>query len=637
MHNPNRLNRKNETMKHIYFILILLIHLLSLNKLKAQCVNDTIAPVAICKNTLTVYLDSSGTVEVQAKDVDDNSFDNCGIEKYQINGDTVLTLSCLNIGSSVPVSFVVKDTTGNTDTCNTFIVVVDNLPPEPNCASIGAISIPLGILGTVTFPLGQAIAGSSDNCSIATTLINNQAGIPTLTCDDVGIYPYTVQMIDSSGNVGWCQSQIEVLWSITCGFTAQLDSLGRTQCDTGACNGYAALSSNGGIGIVNYLWEDGSTAIIRNDLCAGEHIVVATDLLGNVDTLVFNIRYESGCVWPGDTDDNTKANNFDLLPIALAYGTLGGARAGASINWTGQSSNDWNLPLALPVLPDYKFIDCNGDGLIDSSDVEAIRLNYAQSYSRNSSTTTNSMWTTRQDPPIYVDCDTVYEGDVHCMGVNLGEPSREAINAYAIAFTINYDPLLVHSATISYGSSWLGAAQELISVEKDYAAQGKLETAVGRTDQQPLTGSGRLGTVCFTIRDDILRVSQPDTTVMPVDIDGIRFVDENGNEMPTEPREGCVTIVEVMNDINNVKTFNKENQINLYPNPTTGWVKITGLEQRLQKITVRTVTGEVLLSKTVQSQGDLELDLNYLPEAVYLVSMETSDKIINKRLLIIRG
>lgn len=623
---------KNKRMKDIYLIL-LLFNIILLNQVNGQCSVDTIPPVAICQTSLIVSLDTFGMIEVQARDIDNNSFDNCGIETYTINGAASIDLDCSDIGLPVPVELVVTDTLGNSDTCNTFVVVVDNLAPEAVCAPVGTISVPLNALGTAIFPVAQATLGSSDNCSIADIYINNQIA-PVLTCEDIGVYPYVVKMKDSSGNIAWCNSQIEVTWGAACGFVTQLDSLGRTQCDTNTCTGYAALSTNGGTGLVSYLWEDSSTAIVRNDLCAGEYSVVATDALGNVDTLVFRIRFEADCVWPGDTDNDTKANNYDLLPIALAYGTVGAARVGATNNWFGQSSNNWNIPLALGGLPNYKHIDCNGDAIIDSFDVQAIRQNYAQSYWRGSGAGVNNSSSHSQDPPLYVDCDTVREGDVHCTGVNLGSSSNEAVNAYAIAFTINYDPLLVHSSTITYGSSWLGAAQELISVEKDYSAQGKLETAVGRTDHQPMTGNGRIGTVCFTIRDDILRVTQPDTVVMPITIDRVRYVDEAGNEMPVDPLDGCLTIVEV---VNGLKTIDNDNKVNLYPNPTTGWVKISGLEDGVQKVRVRTITGELLVTKIIQGRSEIELNLSDLPEAVYLVSIETSDKIINKKLLIVRG
>jgi hypothetical protein len=619
-------------MKYIYLI-FLLINLISINEAVAQCATDSTPPVAICQTSLTVYLDTAGVIEVQALEVDGGSYDNCGIEIYTINGAGSINLNCLNIGIPVPVELVVIDTLGNSDTCNTFIIVEDNLPPTPICAPAGTISVALDALGTAAFPVAQVLVGSSDNCSISATFVNDEI-TPILTCDDVGVYSYFVKMKDPSDNIGWCQSQIEVTWGAACGFTAQLDSLGRTVCDTGACTGYAALSSNAASGLVSYLWEDGSTAIVRSNLCAGKYIVVATDFLGAVDTLTFRVRFEEDCVWPGDTDKNTRANNFDLLPIALAYGTLGAARVGATNSWAGQSSNNWNIPLALTTLPNYKHIDCNGDALIDSFDVQAILVNYAQRYWRSSATTTTNSSSHSQDPPLYVNCDTVREGALHCTGVNLGDAGAEAVNAYAVAFTINYDPLLVQSANIIYGSSWLGAAQELISIEKDYSAYGKLETAVGRTDQQPITGNGRIGTVCFTIRDDILRVTQPDTVVMPISIDGVRFVDEKGKEMPTEMRDGCLTIVEVLDA---VKIINNDSNINLYPNPTTGWVKISGLEDGMQKIVIRTITGELLLSKTVQGQNSFELNLSNLPEAVYLVSIETSDKIINKKLLIVRG
>lgn len=621
-------------MKDIYLIL-LLFNIILINQASGQCLGDVTPPVAICQTNLTLTLDSMGTVEVNASDIDNNSWDSCGIATYMINGAASINLNCSNIGMPVPVELIVIDTAGNADTCNSFVFVVDNLSPSPICAPIGTITVPLGVSGTANFPVALATAGSSDNCSIADVFINNEIA-PQLTCEDVGIYAYVVKMKDSTGNVAWCQSQIEVTWDVSCGFTAKLDSLGRTNCDnTGPCTGYAALSSDGAApGLVSYLWEDGSTAVVRTDLCQGEYQVEATDALGNVDTLVFRVRFEADCVWPGDTDNDTRANNYDLLPIALAYGITGAARLGATNQWSGQSSNNWNVPLALGGLPNYKHIDCNGDAVIDSFDLNAIRMNYARNYWRNSAVSTTNSNSHSQDPPIYVDCDTVREGDVHCTGVNLGSASNEATDAYAIAFTINYDPLMVDSATITYGSSWLGAAQELISVKKDYSSHGKLETAVGRTDHQPITGNGRIGTVCFTIRDDILRVTQPDTVTMPIEINKVRYIDEKGNEMPVDPQNGCLTIVEVFDGL---KVISNESKINLYPNPTTGRVRISGLEDGLKIIRVRTITGELLLSKIVEGTSNLELNLSRLPEAVYLVSIETSDKIINKKLLIVRG
>lgn len=624
--------KKNKGMKDIYLIL-LLFNIILINQASGQCIGDITPPVAICKTNLTVVLDSMGTVEVEGRDIDNNSSDSCGIETYLINGLTSINLSCSNIGIPVPVQLVVIDSSGNADTCNNFVFVVDNTPPKAICAGIGTITVPLSGV-PVNFPVAIATAGSSDNCSIADIYINDEIA-PTLDCEDIGIYAYVVKMKDPTGNIAWCQSQIEVTWDFSCGFVAQLDSLGRTQCNTGACTGYAALSANGAAaGLVTYLWDDGSTAIVRNDLCARKYMVIATDALNNVDTLEFRVRFEADCVWPGDTDNNTKANNYDLLPIALAYGTTGAARVGATNAWAGQSSNNWNIPLALGVLPNYKHIDCNGDAIIDFLDVNAIKDNYARNYWRSSGTTTTNSNSHSQDPPFYVDCDTVREGDQHCMGLNLGTPSTEAVDAYAIAFTINYDPLFVDSATITYGSSWLGTASDLISVEKDYSTHGKLETAVGRTDHQPMTGNGRIGTVCFTIRDDILRVTQPDTVTMPIEINQVRFVDEVGNEKGTDPQNGCLTIIEVLDA---VKKIDHNSNINLYPNPTTGKVRISGLEDGLQKITVRTITGELLVTKIVQGRSNFELNLSKLPEAVYLVSIETSDKIINKKLLIIKG
>lgn len=597
-------------------------------------VQDSIRPVLDCPNAVQVIpIDNDGQAIIKPALLGIPLTEICPNPIWEINGKTEDTLDCSSIDTLIQRTVRVFDEAINMDECIVTFSVYDNIPPTPSCAPAGTVSATLDASGNASFPVALATVGSFDNCSVAEILINGQIA-PTLTCSDVGVYPYTLIMTDSSGNVASCQSQINVVWNSACGFTIQADSLSSTRCDTTTCSGHVSLSTNAGGGVISYLWSDGSTAIFRDSLCAGEYHVVAEDALGNKDTIYFVIGYDVGCVWPGDTDNDAIANNYDLLPIALAYGIQGGPRGNPSINWQGQSSNNWNIPTALGSLPNYKYIDCNGDATIDSFDVRAIELNYSQSYWRESASSNGSN-VNSQHPPIFVDCDTVYEGTTHCMDVNLGNLSIVADSAYAVAFAIKYDPVLVQSADITYNNSWLGAASELISVKKDFPSQGQLETSVGRIDHQPLSGNGRIGRVCFTIRDDILKRSLPDTTVMPITIDGVKLIDEDGNELPTNPVDGCLTIVEVVN--NNVHLLEDESAINLYPNPTAGYVIVDGKGQALSRVFVRTITGQILTIIETEGKSNCKINLKELPEAVYIVSVETVERVINKRLLLIKG
>jgi hypothetical protein len=83
-------------------------------------------------------------------------------------------------------------------------------------------------------------------------------------------------------------------------------------------------------------------------------------------------------VWPGDTDADLIVDNNDLLPLGLYYNATGAPRASASIVWVGQNSIDWGQLQASGI--DVKHADCNGDGVVNSSDTLAITTNYSQTH-----------------------------------------------------------------------------------------------------------------------------------------------------------------------------------------------------------------------------------------------------------------
>ncbi|MCB0544060.1 MAG: T9SS type A sorting domain-containing protein [Saprospiraceae bacterium] len=88
------------------------------------------------------------------------------------------------------------------------------------------------------------------------------------------------------------------------------------------------------------------------------------------------IQAQAIFMYPGDTNNDGVANHFDLLPIGLAYGMEGIPRPGATQQWSLQILEPaW--PDALPVSGINKgFADSDGNGFIDSLDIDAIALNY---------------------------------------------------------------------------------------------------------------------------------------------------------------------------------------------------------------------------------------------------------------------
>lgn len=80
-------------------------------------------------------------------------------------------------------------------------------------------------------------------------------------------------------------------------------------------------------------------------------------------------------LFPGDLNNDGTANHIDLLALGLAYGQEGPPREFFTPDWVPQEGPPWPQQLPLSGV-NYGFIDANGDGRIDSLDIELIPFNY---------------------------------------------------------------------------------------------------------------------------------------------------------------------------------------------------------------------------------------------------------------------
>jgi hypothetical protein len=76
-------------------------------------------------------------------------------------------------------------------------------------------------------------------------------------------------------------------------------------------------------------------------------------------------------VWPGDTNNDGKVNQDDVLPIGVYYGTKGSARTGSTTAWNAQNAAAWTSPNA-------PYADADGNGTIDENDLAAVSQNWGK-------------------------------------------------------------------------------------------------------------------------------------------------------------------------------------------------------------------------------------------------------------------
>lgn len=402
-----------------------------------------------------------------------------------------------------------------------------------------------------------------------------------------------------------------------------------TGCDTFSCTGYAMLTVSGANGSMpgplSYQWSNGATGSVAQGLCAGVYTVVITEAnTGLSQTVTVIIGTAQGCVWPGDTDDNTVVNNFDILPIALAYGESGPARANATLGWYGQSATDWNTANPMANMPNYKHIDANGDGLVDLNDTQAISLNYGQSYFRSSSSSTGTI-------PLFVESANANEGDRIGLPIMFGTSTDVAQDVYGLAFTIHYDPtkVVAGSIDIDFTGSWMGS--DLLTFTKDFPALGLIEVAVARKDRQNISNFGRLGTLNLTISDDILRSSTTET--MPIEITTVRVVDNANRQQGADVQNAGVVTISL---ISGVEDLDGDFQLSVFPNPTNDVLNVQTSGTWIEDITLMTTMGQVLVQKMNVSAEQANLNVADLPAGIYLLSVKTDKGIRHERVTVAR-
>ncbi len=137
---------------------------------------DETQPIAICEGNTVVSIKQNGTVVASAESFDDGSYDNCGIDRFEVRrmtdacgvvGNSVLgqsvTFCCLDVGTEQMLQLRVYDAAGNYTDCMINVAVQDKIEPVLTCP--GNMTVPC----TTNYDLNNldaifGVATVSDNC-----------------------------------------------------------------------------------------------------------------------------------------------------------------------------------------------------------------------------------------------------------------------------------------------------------------------------------------------------------------------------------------------------------------------------------------------------------------------------------------
>lgn len=246
-------------------------------------------------------------------------------------------------------------------------------------------------------------------------------------------------------------------------------------------------------------------------------------------TYVYKI-YVNQCitndVWPGDANSDLSCDMYDILPIGLAYGATGPVRAGASLTWVAQPATAWANAIASGV--NFKHADCDGNGVVDSTDLFAITLNFGSAHSKNGAFT---------DPYVngLADLSVAYSASVVAPGtpvtatINLGSASIPMTDIYGITYTLNYDQNMFQQGSVNFNTnnSFVGNASNSVKLIQGVPDYGNLKVGMVRIDHNNAQGSGEIAQLNFIANPFI----QGDVT-FNMSFNSVKIITNTGSTIP---------------------------------------------------------------------------------------------------------
>ncbi len=157
-----------------------------------------IPPIANCKD-VTVELDADGMASITANDVNDNSYDECGIQSLEVDPED---FTCAEFGDNTVV-LTVTDFSNLSDTCSAQVKVKDLLPPT--CVTKD-ITVFLDESGTVDIMSSDIDDGSADNCSDIILMAEPMS----FDCEDLGDNLVELTVTDIMDNMTTCSATVTV-------------------------------------------------------------------------------------------------------------------------------------------------------------------------------------------------------------------------------------------------------------------------------------------------------------------------------------------------------------------------------------------------------------------------------------------
>ncbi|AEE51144.1 T9SS type A sorting domain-containing protein [Haliscomenobacter hydrossis] len=337
-------------------------------------------------------------------------------------------------------------------------------------------------------------------------------------------------------------------------------------------------------------------------------------------------------IWPGDADRNGTVDQFDLLPIGLAYGTSGTTRSNPQITWEAQSTQKWGKTLVNSNI-DLAFVDADGNGLIDAADTSAMARNWQRKHN-DGLPKLNQPEIRTGGASLFINADTVLSGPGQWFPLELGTPDQAAENVYGLAFSVVYNPNEVKENELKFSpeTSWLGTlGQDLLAFQRHNPTAGRIDVALVRSDGRNVSGSGRIGKVKITIEDVILNLRDGENPKIQLGIENVRLINNADHLVPITPLSSTPSAKKQVS----TSAYNPylDARIRVYPQPATDLLYLDYGDLQLRSVQLLQLDGKALSGILAPQRS---LSLAGVPAGVYLLKVVAESGVAMKKVLVTR-
>lgn len=348
-------------------------------------------------------------------------------------------------------------------------------------------------------------------------------------------------------------------------------------------------------------------------------------------------------MYPGDANNDGRADHFDILPVGIAYEQIGPPRNPALTDWAPQVSEPWT-PLLLPVSQiDLAFVNSNGDTLIDTLDIQAIALNY------------DSLQNNSVPPPIpYIErltefCFSCAPPDIV---VTFDQDTVNGLDTFSAVFELRYPPNVLPqqgALGIAFDVEYAYDPDKIIDSftqviffddfdDRMYiAATHTKVTTAGLLPQAGKVGFGVAGKGqnVFFLPNNPLFVLEFVISDMIIRENAAEFFTLNiSNVLILNELEQIIAPGKILTDTVTVSAkdvLKEKSRLTLSPNPAHTTLSFNSPDIPMEKIEIQGLAGTQFIESDAGGQNRFDLPIASLPAGVWLAVVRTKKGVTVKK------